>query len=193
MPSVEAREAPLSITARWRRLDTPGQDLCRLSPTASGWRLEGRAEFRDTRGPADLAYRVDADGGWRTVSGEVRGTVGSAALHLAIERGADGRWTAASARVPALDGLIDLDLAFTPATNIFPIRRLALAVGDCIEAEAAWLNDASWTFERLAQRYDRVDRDYYRYESPAGGYRGLLRVDADGFVIEYPGLWTRAD
>ena len=91
--------------------------------------------------------------------------------------------------MPELEGLVDLDLGFTPATNLFPLRRLALGVGEGAEAAAAWLDEERWVIRRLPQRYERRADDAWWYEAPDGGYAGLLRVNADGFITDYPGLW----
>jgi hypothetical protein len=41
----------------------------------------------------------------------------------------------------------------------------------------------------LAQRYKRLSRTEYDYESPSFGYRGTLRVSPLGAVVQYPGLF----
>lgn len=174
---------------RWRRLDVPGTDHCTLVPLLSGWRLEGTAEFADPRGAARLDYTVSADDRWRTVSGAVHGSVGTRPVALDIERTQDHGWRVNGRVVPELGGLVDLDLGFTPATNLFPLRRLALRIGESADAAAAWLDEERWVLRRLPQRYERRAEDAWWYKSPEGEYEGLLRVNADGFVTEYPGLW----
>jgi hypothetical protein len=124
-----------------------------------------------------------------TLRGEVRGEVEGKPVSLSIVRERSGDWSVNGAPVPDLGGLIDLDLGFTPATNLFPLRRLALEVGESADAEAAWLDDEHWALRRLPQRYERRDESRYWYESPTAGYRGMLRVTKAGFVTEYPGLW----
>jgi hypothetical protein len=96
------------------------------------------------------------------------------------------------APAPELTGLVDLDLGFTPATNLLPLRRLALEPGAAADTEAAWLDDATWTFSRLPQRYERRSANEYWYESPTAGYAALLTVTPEGFVTDYPGLWIVA-
>ena len=174
---------------RWRRLDVTGTDRCGLTRLGSGWRIDGAAEYADPRGPARLAYAVEADEEWRTLSGVVRGTVGVETVSLDIRRAEADRWSVNGRLVPGLDGLVDLDLGFTPATNLFPLRRLALRIGESADAAAAWLDEERWHLRRLPQRYERREEGAWWYESPDGGYEGLLRVNADGFVTEYPGLW----
>ena len=126
---------------------------------------------------------------WRTLTGSVHGAVGGRRVALDIERTQDGRWHVNGSLVPGVDGLVDLDLGFTPATNLFPLRRLALRVGESANPAAAWLDDEQWVLRRLPQRYERRAPDAWWYESPQAGYEGLLRVSDLGFVTDYPGLW----
>ena len=92
---------------------------------------------------------------------------------------------------PEAAGCIDVDLSFTPATNLIAIRRLALDIGHASEAPAAWLHFPELTLERLEQRYHRVALDTYDYQAPGVGYAASLRVSDSGFVTQYPGLWEQ--
>jgi hypothetical protein len=175
---------------RWRRLDIPGTDACELAAFAGGWRVTGVAVFGSGSSASRLHYAASCDPAWQTIRAEVDGTIGSRALRLEVRRAPSGEWHVNDAPAPTLRGLVDLDLGFTPATNLFPIRRLALQPGQAADAAAAWLDDTTWEFTRLPQRYERRDTHTYWYESPTAGYADLLTVTADGFVREYPGLWT---
>jgi hypothetical protein len=91
--------------------------------------------------------------------------------------------------VPAVAGCIDIDLGFSPSTNLLPIRRLSLAVGVSAAVNAAWLPFPSLVFEVLPQVYRRAGQRTYRYESGGGAFVRVLEVNATGFVTTYPGLW----
>ena len=173
----------------WRRLDTPGHDACRLVEVGEGWRVEGTAIFRHEGQPAQLRYRVTADPTWRTEHGEVTGWIGDAPVNLSIAREADAGWSINGSRVPELRGCVDLDLSFTPATNLLAIRRIALAVGEAADAPAAWLDIDTWTLVRLPQRYERRTESSYWYESPTAGYAEVIEVTEVGFVAQYTNLW----
>ncbi|MEH3087220.1 MAG: putative glycolipid-binding domain-containing protein [Xylophilus ampelinus] len=175
----------------WRRLDAPGHDACRLLGGPEGWRLDGAAALRWPDGrPAALAYRVCCDAAWRSRRGTVRGWIGDRAVDVVLARDADG-WRCGATPVPGLAHCIDLDLGFTPATNLLPLRRLALAAGASAAAPAAWLDlDARPMLGLLDQRYRRTGAFEYAYEAPGAVYAATLRTTAEGFVREYPGLWT---
>jgi uncharacterized protein len=173
----------------WRRLDTPGHDACRLEQRATGWVLDGAAVFSEDGSPAWLTYRVAGDLAWRTQNGEVRGWLGGRAVEFIVSRTCEGLWTLNGTVVAHLDGCVDLDLGFTPATNLTQIRRSALAVGQAADVPVAWLDPSAGTLEVLAQRYERRGETTYWYEAPKFDYAALLEVGPSGFIQRYPGLW----
>ena len=84
---------------------------------------------------------------------------------------------------------IDLDLGFTPATNLLTIRRLKLPVGQAAKARAAWLSFPALALEPLDQMYRRKDVSLYGYESDGGRFSTELEVNDAGFVLLYPDRW----
>ena len=173
----------------WRRLDVPGHDACRLTRYAHGWRLEGTAIFIHHGKPARLHYFIDANTGFHSLYGDVSGWINDRTLTLNIRRGDDGAWLVNGEVAAETAGCVDLDLGFTPATNLFALRRLALKVGEAADAPAAWLDDETWTLRALPQRYERRTKSSYWYESPTAGYAEMLEVSRVGFVTRYTGLW----
>ena len=41
------------------------------------------------------------------------------------------------------------------------------------------------------QIYTRLDEHRFRYEAADGSFTAEIAIDEDGFVTEYPGLFTR--
>ena len=60
----------------------------------------------------------------------------------------DGRWR----HRPDLDSCSDIDLGWTPATNLLPIRRLALDVGETATTTAVWVRFPEMTIEPSEQK-----------------------------------------
>ena len=173
----------------WRRLDAPGHDACRLEEREAAWALHGTAVFLEDGAAASLEYSIVCDRAWRTRYGTVRGWIGERAVEFHIARAGNGAWTvnAGEVRLPA--ACLDLDLGFTPATNLTQLRRLGLAKGQATEVDVAWLDSGSGTLEVLSQRYERRTADGYWYEAARFDYAALLEVGPEGFVRRYPGLW----
>jgi uncharacterized protein len=183
---------PVVATIDWRRLDVEGRDRCCLEQTDDGWRLRGEAIFTEGTAAARLAYDVRCDHRWLTSGGTVTGTIGARRFDVRIERRAGG-WVMNAAAAAIAGDCVDLDLGFTPATNLIQLRRLALAVGAAADAPVAWLDVGSTSLDRIDQRYERRSEHHYWYESPRFDYAALLAVRSDGFITSYPNLWAAID
>lgn len=184
-----AKPAMTTTSALWRRLDSPGHDACRLLEDRDGWRLSGTAVFRHDGAAACVTYMVAGDYSWRTDRGEVGGWIGDKAIDFTVVRNGSAGWVLNGERVPGLDELVDLDLGFTPATNLPQLRRVNLAVGQGADVPVAWLDVFAAGLTLLPQRYERRTETTYWYTAPTGPYAGLLELGSSGFVTGYPGLW----
>jgi hypothetical protein len=174
----------------WRRLYTPGHDAMSLTPDGAGWRLEGRAVFRDESGPpAAVTYRVDLAPDWTTRAGSVTGFLGETAIHHEMTRGADG-WRLDGVEQPDVRGLVDLDFGFTPATNYNHLRREGLAVGEARDIPVAWFDLGTGVLSVLPQSYERRTASDYAYHAPSVDFGGTIILDPDGFVRRYADLWA---
>jgi hypothetical protein len=176
-------------TVLWRRLDMPGHEVAELARTPAGWDLSGVALVADDGRPCRLEYRIECDAAWLTRRLQLHGHLGGVPVTLEVTRNARDEWHANGRPVPQLQGCVDVDLAFSPSTNLLPIRRLGLAVGDHAAVRTAWVRFPTFSLEVLDQVYTRLGADTYRYESAGGTFRRDLTVNADGLVTEYPDLW----
>jgi len=172
----------------WRRLDRSGHESARLDSRDSGWHLRGTAVFAHDQQPCRLDYLVVCDGQWRTLSGWVAGWVGNEAVEIELSVDSACRWRLNGKDCPDVTGCVDLDLNFSPSTNLLPIRRLGVAVGQEATVRAAWLRFPSFTLKPLEQRYRRIDQATYRYESGGGRFVAELTVNEAGLVTLYPGF-----
>ena len=150
----------------------------------------GTAVFVHDQKPCRLDYLVVCDSKWRTTSGNVTGWVGDETIDIEIAVDPSRSWRLNGTEQPQVAGCIDLDLNFSPSTNLLPIRRLDLAIGQASEVRAAWLRFPGFSLEPLDQLYRRLDLARYRYESAGGKFVTDLPVNASGLVTEYPGFWA---
>jgi hypothetical protein len=173
----------------WRRLDQPGHEAARLSFQKPNWHLAGTAVFVHDQKPCLLTYLLKCDSKWHTRSAQVNGWVGDVMVEIRLSVDLDQRWWLNDKEIPAVAGCIDLDLNFSPSTNLIPIRRLALPVGKSAMVQAAWLRFPSFALELLEQTYRHLDAATYRYESAGGRFIRELTINEAGFVTRYPDFW----
>jgi hypothetical protein len=158
-----------------------------LRESPEGAVLEGTAVFRESQRPCRLDYRIVCDGAWRTVSTRITGWFDDAEIDVKVDVDAGRVWSLNGQSSPDVQGCDDIDLSFSPATNLLPIRRTRLAIGARVSVRAAWLFFPDLTLKPLDQTYERVAESLYRYES--GTFVAMLETNNIGFVTRYPGLW----
>jgi hypothetical protein len=151
--------------------------------------MDGVAVFVETGIPCRIEYEIRCDVQWTTRRCLLRGSIGARQVHLEIERSVIGEWSIGGMETAALRGCDDVDLGFSPVTNLLPIRRLGLPIGAHARVRAAWVRFPELTVEVLEQTYARVASERYQYESAGEAFRRELVVDAFGCVVDYPGLW----
>jgi hypothetical protein len=174
----------------WRRHDVPGHEAARLMSRNSEWTLGGTAIFLHEGQPCRLDYSITCDSAWLTQTATVSGWIGRREVSIDLQVRTSHRWWLNGVEAPQVAGCIDLDLNFSPSTNLLPIRRLSLAIGHSAEVQAAWLRFPQFELEPLHQTYRRIGDRTYRYESAGGSFVRDLEVTDAGFVAVYPGFWS---
>jgi len=171
----------------WRRLDRAGYEFASVHAAHSAWELSGAAVFVHEDQPSRLDYFILCDSAWKTVSARVTGWLENQEIRIDISVD-DERWLLNGTECVEVKGCTDIDLNFSPSTNLLPIRRLGLEIAQEADVQAAWLRFPSFTLERLNQRYTRLDTNRYRYESAGGAFVTELEISSLGFVTRYPGF-----
>jgi uncharacterized protein len=138
--------------------------------------------------PYRATYELDARNGWIThmVHVDVAG-VGT----VELRHDGKGVW-AGVPNAAELEGALDCDLAFSPLTNLMPIRRHGLhQQPGKVELEVAWVALPELSVHRSTQAYEHLEPGRVRFRS--GDFLADLEVDDDGLVVAYPGLARRVE
>lgn len=180
----------------WRPSDEPGLEHLRLTVASGGARALGLILRKVADAHLRCRYELETDAAWRVRRLEVSLDTGEApARRLALEADGAGAWRVDGKPRPGLDGCLDLDLQITPFTNTLPIRRLALAGGEGADIRVAYVPVPGLEVHPVEQCYTCLDPlgshgGRYRYQGPRE-FEADLAVDADGLVLDYPGLFAR--
>jgi hypothetical protein len=182
----------------WQAEDGRGLEGARVLFGHLGFRAQGRM----VRPDFTASYRlfVAEDGTLERLS--ITSDTAERERHLTLNRAGDGYWLldtgggGGGSRV-SLGGATDVDLAFSPMFNTFPIRRLGLH-------REAGEHTLPMVFVSLPELRVEAVEQTYRTVSVLDGPEGHaviefrwadfvaeLVVDADGAVISYPGVASR--
>jgi hypothetical protein len=179
----------------WSAWDDPGLEHLRLAMHNDSVVADGIVIGVTEGCPFSVAYDVRCDAGWRVRAVRL-GVPGSEPPGVDLLSDGEGNWTKPDGwAVPELKGCIDVDISVTPFTNTLPIRRLGLAPMESAELTVAYFEGTELQAWPEPQRYTCLEKSdgggLYRYLSLDGGFTADLPVDADGLVLDYPGLFKR--
>jgi uncharacterized protein len=135
-------------------------------------------------------YEIYCDENWLTHRVQVERTIGNDVKNLSLTVESRGVWRSSGQELREIQGCEDVDLAVTPATNTLAVKRLNLQVGSSESIIAAWVKFPELTVQPLSQRYTRLRKDTYRYQSNTG-FSAEIVVDDLGLATTYPGGWER--
>lgn len=188
---MNLRPFPADTHIVWNRLDQPGREKAHIERTATGWRLTGDITIADASLAEHLRYAIEADPAWRTHCAVVEGQADGAPVRFVLLADGQGHWTSKGSPVPELTGTLDVDLGFTPATNMLSIRRLDLEVGQSAASRAAWIRFPELRLETLDQTYTREAEQSFLYRAMVDGqpFAARLQTDPFGRILHYEGLW----
>jgi len=117
--------------------------------------------------------------------------------HVAITRSEEGIWLVDHGQGAArtnFGGALDVDLQFSPLFNALPVRRLNLHRSAAKhELAMVFVSVPGLEVSRVAQSYRTVSLGEPAVVGfSSDSYETELTVDADGLVLEYPGLARRS-
>jgi hypothetical protein len=185
----------------WAKDDPYGSELAEvtfgdgmLSARGIALGVEGR---RDTEGdPWRLEYELETGADYVTtrLALTIRGNGWTRSLDL--RRTEWGAWSGEGVDPDALLGAHDCDLALSPMTNTMPVlRHKLLEPGSEVEIVTAWVAVPELTVLTSRQRYrfreKRGDLAVVHFELADGSFEEDIVFDADGLVVDYPGVAWR--
>lgn len=112
---------------------------------------------------------------------------------LSIARDEENMWLVqqhtGESRRAAYDNALDVDVIFSPFFNALPIRRTGLYQRmDSIGCPVVYVRLPELSVETALISYSSAE-DGIKLHSPAADTK--ITVDADGFILDYPGLAER--
>ncbi|MEU3336876.1 putative glycolipid-binding domain-containing protein [Streptomyces sp. NPDC006668] len=144
--------------------------------------------------PYWVTYELETGARFVTRRLRVTAETEAGARTLDLVHDGHGRWTADGEPLPGVDGALDCDLGLCPLTNTMPVLRhdLHLEPGER-ELLMAWVSVPGLVVRPSLQTYTHLGRTngggHVRFAS--GDFRSDLEFDADGCVVDYPGLARR--
>ena len=178
-------------TILWTSPSLHSAEYFTLMPHATGFLLNGTINLLLEDQPTQVVYQIDCDLNWitRRVEVQQRQADGEKSLILTVDDRLN--WYNDSVLIPWANGLTDIDLSITPSTNMLPLRKHNLQIGESREVNCVWVQPPELTLSTLPQHYARIDAHHYDYAAPSLDYQAVLSVDEEGVIVKYGDLWSQ--
>ena len=139
-------------------------------------------------------YDVQTDESGATKRFGLTVTLAERERQLAIARDEENMWLVTDHQGESrasYNGALDVDVVFSPFFNALPIRRLGLHErADSLALPVVYVNVPEMSVTAAVVSYTSKGRlDGIKLRSPVADT--TVRVDADGFIADYPGLAER--
>jgi uncharacterized protein len=133
---------------------------------------------------------TDENGITRRLS--LRTSVASGERHISISRDEEGYWMVESPTThlrSTFGGALDVDVVLSPFFNTLPIRRYGLQAGsEDLQVPVVYVNLPDLSVVEASLTYSSGG-DGIHVLSPVS--TSSVKVDANGFILDYPGLAER--
>ncbi|PRI15066.1 putative glycolipid-binding domain-containing protein [Mycobacterium shigaense] len=180
----------------WRAPDVSRMESVRVYLSGKRIRANGRIVAAATAAnPAFGAfYEVQTDESGATKRFGLTVTLAERERQLAISRDEENMWLISDhhgERREGFNGALDVDVVFSPFFNALPIRRLDLQhQADSIALPMVYVHVPDMTVSAAIVNYTSTGSlDGIKLRSPVADT--TVTADADGFIVDYPGLAER--
>ncbi|WP_137789239.1 putative glycolipid-binding domain-containing protein [Bacillus sp. E(2018)] len=176
----------------WEKQESSGMEYLELSYGDQTIQAESTVLFIEGEVPQRVTYRISLDTQWKVMNLHlINHTLGKTLYLFSNE---EGSWFDDNGdEIQSLRGAIDIDISCTPFTNSLPINRLSWTPDEPKLFEMVYVSAQDLSVKKVKQMYtlknhsDNKRTFHYR----SGVFESPVIVDKDGFVLEYPVLFTR--
>ncbi|KLO31267.1 putative glycolipid-binding domain-containing protein [Mycobacterium haemophilum] len=187
---------PWPAILTWRAQDVSRMESVRVQLSGKRIRANGRivAAATATNPAFGAFYEVQTDETGATKRFGLTVTLAERERQLAIARDEENMWLVTDhqgQKRGAFEGALDVDVVFSPFFNVLPIRRLGLhEQAAAITLPMVYVRVPEMSVAADTVSYTSSGRlDGIKLRSPVANT--IVSVDADGFIVDYPGLAER--
>jgi len=180
----------------WRAPDISRMESVRIQLSGKRIRAHGRivAAATATNPAFGAFYEVQTDETGVTKRFGLTVTLAERERQLAIARDEENMWLVTDhqgERRAGYNGALDVDVVFSPFFNALPIRRLGLHErAESITLPMVYVNVPDMSVTAATVSYSSAGpHEGIKLRSPVADT--IVTVDAEGFIVDYPGLAER--
>lgn len=140
-----------------------------------------------------LEYKILTNAAWETLFVDIKSRHSDQVMHHQYESDGKGHWTSNGRALEYLQGCIDIDISLTPLTNTLPIKRLSFEKETPQRILVLYFDILEQQVKPVQQQYTQLSYYQYLYENVEDDFNANIELDENGFVLDYPGQFERAE
>ncbi len=178
---------------RWQGLIYNSIEECTIEESGEGIQVSSFIKGNYEGLVFSVQYTIRINPAWETLKAVINSVINGKERSLMAEGDGKGNWLLNGKPAPQFNGCIDIDIPLTPFTNTLPIRRLKMASQVKQRIIVLYLDVLEQTEAALMQQYQRLSANEYHYQNVPNDFEAVIRVDENGFVLNYPVLFKRME
>jgi uncharacterized protein len=196
--SSDATQRAWPVILTWRAHDVSRMESVRVQLSGKRIKANGQivAAAAETNPAFHAYYDLQTDEAGATKRIGLTVTLAERERQLSIARDEENMWLVTDQRGEsraAYNGALDVDVVFSPFFNALPIRRIGLHErAESITLPMVYVNLPDMSVSAATVSYSSAgsgNLEAIAVKSPVADT--TLTVDADGFIVDYPGLAER--
>ena len=196
--ATDATESAWPAILTWRAHDDSRMESARVSLSGNRIKAYGRivAAATEKNPPFSASYDLVTDETGATKRLSMSVTLAERDRQLSIARDEENMWLITDHQGQtraAYEGALDVDVVFSPFFNALPIRRMGLSQRvESVTVPVVYVSLPDLTVKQASISYSSSgpsSGDGIKLHSPVADT--TITVDADGFIVDYPGLAER--
>lgn len=179
-----------SMTANiiWKSAYYHSEEHCVCTQSAEGNTISSTIAGHVKQMKFEVTYTIDTNCEWETIRTKITSSVNARISRWQLERKESG-WLLNDRPLQTPAGTKDIDISLTPFTNTLPVRRLVLKPGDTRVIDVVFFDVLQETVMPVKQIYTCQSKGIYLFGTYERDFEALLRVNGEGLVEDYPGLF----
>jgi len=175
----------------WSGPEYSSSERCRVSLSETGIQANALVLGCQDQIVYETWYQVVTNQDWETRSVRMESRTPSGLFLLMLCHDGAGNWVVNGEADTRLKGCTDVDISVTPFTNSLPVNRLKLKDGAQQKIDVVYIDVLAQGIRSVIQSYTRLSPGRYRFENVPNDFEAVLELDGQGWVNEYPGLFSR--
>lgn len=102
-----------------------------------------------------------------------------------------GKWEINGKYNRKYDNFKFIDISVSPITNTLPINNLDFVKNQPQQIEVIYLDILNSRIKPVKQIYTQLSKKSFKYQNLAKDFEAKLKVDKDGFTVNYPKLFKK--